>query len=180
MPLDLPHCAPTVAPYTMEQVIRVENGSPFALHVNGLPATSQPHAQSKNEAVQIAEFWIAHGYSVDLGWTQTNSRNLAGMGLTVSMVLGDDQASSCMNVGAGGAILTRFYDRAAQQFGPGQVALAHALSAYNTGDIQSRGFVNGYVAKYYGVPAMQVMQPYAPRLLAAVARRRGSDTDVWN
>ena len=51
----------------MTEVVRVEHGSPLALHVNGLPAETQPHARTKDEAVSLAGYWIARGYSVDLG-----------------------------------------------------------------------------------------------------------------
>jgi hypothetical protein len=50
----LPACAPTVHPYTMTEVVRVEHGSPLALHVNGRPADKQPHARTKDEAVALA------------------------------------------------------------------------------------------------------------------------------
>jgi hypothetical protein len=63
----LPACAPTVHPITMAEVVRVEHGSPPALHVNGLPANKQPHARIKDEAVALASDWRARGYSVDLG-----------------------------------------------------------------------------------------------------------------
>ena len=55
-----------------------------------------------------------------------------------------------------GEILTADYAEAARRQGEGQPALRAALSAYNTGDF-SRGFRNGYVARYYGpggVPAL--------------------------
>src|ERR1700730_7007048 len=97
----LPACAPTVHPVTMTEVVRVEHGSPLALHANGLPADKQTHARTKDEAVALASDWIARGYSVDLGLTQTNNRNLPDLHLTLEQVLGDDDTSECANLRAG-------------------------------------------------------------------------------
>jgi type IV secretion system protein VirB1 len=179
----LPACAPTVHPYTMTEVVRVEHGSPLALHVNGLPADKQPHARTKDEAVALASYWIARGYSVDLGLTQTNSRNLLDLHLTLEQVLGDDDTSECANLRAGSTILTQAYGRAIERFGEGQGALAAALSAYNTGGFTA-GFTNGYVARYYGpVPALTVPQVNprepGPVIRTALVNRHSSDTDVW-
>ena len=170
----LPACAPTVHPYTMTEVVRVEHGSPLALHVNGLPADKQPHARTKDEAVALASDWIARGYSVDLGLTQTNNRNLPDLHLTLEQVLGDDDTSMCANLRAGSTILTQAYGRAMGRYGEGQEALKAALSAYNTGNFAT-GFTNGYIARYYGpVPAI-----LAPVVRTALVNRHSSDTDVW-
>jgi type IV secretion system protein VirB1 len=179
----LPACAPTVHPVTMTEVVRVEHGSPLALHVNGLPADKQPHARTKDEAVSLAGYWIARGYSVDLGLTQTNNRNLADLHLTLEQMLGDDDTSMCANLRAGSTILTQAYGRAIERFGEGQGALAAALSAYNAGNF-SAGFTNGYVARYYGpVPALTVPQVNprepGPVIRTALVNRHSSDTDVW-
>jgi type IV secretion system protein VirB1 len=144
-------CAANVAPVTLEAVIRVESrGKPLALHVNGLQV--QPsEATNVSEAAGIAESYIRRGFSVDIGLMQVNSRNLAALGMTVERAL-----DPCANIRGGAEILTADYAEAARRQGEGQRALRAALSAYNTGDF-SRGFRNGYVARYYGpggVPAL--------------------------
>lgn len=160
-------CAANVAPVTLEAVIGVEShGNPLALNVNRL-AGPQPHPAGVAEAVQVAQSYIARGYSVDLGLMQVNSRNLAALGYSIEQVL-----DPCTSIRAGGAILTTNYAEAARRFGDGQPALRAALSAYNTGDFY-RGFANGYVARYYGpggVPALAGGVQQATVTAAAVMR----------
>lgn len=144
-------CAANVAPVTLEAVIGVEShGNPLALNVNRL-AGPQPHPAGVAEAVQVAQSYIARGYSVDLGLMQVNSRNLAALGYSIEQVL-----DPCTSIRAGGAILTANYAEAARSRGDGQPALQAALSAYNTGDFY-RGFANGYVARYYGPGGVPVL-----------------------
>jgi type IV secretion system protein VirB1 len=136
-------CAIAVAPATMDKIIGVESGgNPLAVHVNGLVGP-QPRPATVQEAAAAARRFIAAGYTVDLGETQVNSRNLSKFGLSI-----EDAFDECRNIATGGAILSGFYGRAVQQFGEGQRALMSALSGYNTGDL-TRGFANGYVGKYY-------------------------------
>jgi type IV secretion system protein VirB1 len=144
-------CAPNVAPVTLQAIVEVESGgNPLALNVNGI-RVQPPPARNAKEAAQVAESYIARGYSVDIGLLQVNSRNLAALGITVEQVL-----DPCTNIRAAATILTADYAEAARTRGDGQPALQAALSAYNTGDFY-RGFANGYVARYYGpggVPAL--------------------------
>lgn len=144
-------CAPNVAPITLQAIIEVESGgNPLALNINGMRLQPPPPRDAK-EAAQVAESYIARGYSVDIGLMQVNSRNLAALGTTVEQVL-----DPCTNIHAASTILTVDYAEAARTRGDGQSALQAALSAYNTGDF-CRGFANGYVARYYGsggVPAL--------------------------
>jgi len=144
-------CAPNVASATLESVINIESRSnPFAVHVNGL-YEQPPSPRDAKDAAKIADQYIARGYSVDLGLMQVNSRNLALLGVTVEQVL-----DPCTNIRSGARILAADYAEAARTRREGQLALEAALSAYNTGDFY-KGFVNGYVARYYGpgvVPAL--------------------------
>lgn len=173
----LPQCAPSVHPVTMVQVVRVESGgNPLALHVNGLSAKQQPHPATTSEAISDAKAWIGRGYNVDVGLAQINSRNLPALGLTLEHVLGTSDAATCANLRAGAAILTTDYGRAAAQVGPGQLALAYALSAYNAGDF-TRGFQNGYVAKYFTIPFLTLPEP--PRVFSVSTKRHSADTEVW-
>jgi type IV secretion system protein VirB1 len=164
-------CAVNVAPVTMEAVIRVEHGSPYALNVNHLVG-QQPHPATVQEAIATARRYIAAGYSVDMGWSQLNSTNLVRFGYAV-----EDAYDECKNVAAGGAVLSAFYGRAVQRFGEGQPALMHALSGYNTGDLQ-RGFFNGYVGRYYinALPAEPRTTPHppSPQVWTTVAYHRPS------
>ncbi len=141
-------CAPNVAPATITAIIGVESrGNPLAINVNG---GSRPRAAGDaREAAKIARAAIAAGYSVDLGLMQVNSRNLSKLGYTV-----EEMFEPCTNLQAGAAILSANYTTAAARHGDGQEALRAALSAYNTGNFRN-GFLNGYVAKYYGPQAVR-------------------------
>jgi len=140
-------CAMSVHPTTLDAIIRVESGgNPLALHVNKA-ATQPPPARTVQEAASIVRRSIAAGYSVDVGIMQVNSRNLAGLGLTIEAAF-----DPCQNIAGGAAILTDDYARAAQQYGEGGTALLTALSAYNTGT-WDRGFANGYVSRVIGTRA---------------------------
>jgi type IV secretion system protein VirB1 len=151
IPAALLACAPNVAPTTLQAIVEVESGGhSLALNINGI-RVQPPPASSVREAAQVAESYIARGYSVDIGLMQVNSRNLAALGTTVEQML-----DPCMNIHAAATILMTDYAEAARTRGNGQLALQSALSAYNTGDFY-RGFANGYIARYYGpggVPAL--------------------------
>jgi type IV secretion system protein VirB1 len=134
-------CAPTVARTTIEQVIRAESGGdPWALNINGIGRVA---AKSKPEAIATAEVALAHGYTVDVGLMQVNSQHFIRYQITLSQAF-----DVCTNLRMGAWVLTSTYRQAVIKYGEGQVALQHALSAYNTGDLE-RGFANGYVARYY-------------------------------
>ncbi len=171
LPEALLACAMMVHPVTLNAVVGVESGGrPAAIHVNGLAV--QPHPVDAADAAAIAHRYIAEGKTVDIGLMQVNSRNLADLNLTVEQVL-----DPCVNLHAGGAILARFYTAAAQRYGKGQLALAVALSGYNTGS-DRRGLQNGYVARYYSVPSMEAAQRAAKVALVSTDRH-ASDTEVW-
>lgn len=147
--IDLPalyaECTPAVHPVTMTAIVRVESGGrPLAMHVNGLPERLQPRPATLDEAAQAAEAWIVRGAAVDLGLGQVNSRNLPALGLTVREAL-----DPCANLHAAAQILAAGYLGAVHLVGEGQRALRMSLSAYNTGTY-TRGFANGYVARYLG------------------------------
>ncbi len=148
---DLMQCAPNVAPQTIAAIIHVESGgNPQAIGINGLRGP-RPHPKTPTEAARLARYYIARGYSVDLGLMQINSRNLPGLGETIESIL-----EPCHNIRAGSHILSRGYAGATRRFGPGQDALKAALSAYNTGNYEL-GFRNGYVAKYYSGNGLRVI-----------------------
>lgn len=142
-------CAPTVHPETMAALISAESkGHQFALADAG--PLNMPWAKRKylvrsyyfssvDEATEMAEALIARGHTVSLGLTQVNDRNLAGLGISIREVF-----EPCVNLSAGGKIITEFYGKAVRQFGAGPRALRAAISAYNSGD-WARGERDGYV-----------------------------------
>jgi type IV secretion system protein VirB1 len=137
-------CAPTVAPITIVQIIRTESGGdPYALNVNGFGRIYPKGAEAARVQAEAA---IQGGYSVDIGLMQINSQHLKRFRLSVRQAF-----DPCTNLRVGAALLKASYLDAVRIYGRGQVALQHALSAYNTGDFE-RGLDNGYVAKYYHPP----------------------------
>lgn len=144
-------CAPTVAPATIQQIITAESGGdPYALNVNGIGrVVSRTIAAAETEA----EAAIEAGYSVDIGLMQINSQHLKRFHLSVRQAF-----EPCTNLRVGGILLTASYEDAVRLYGRGQIALQHALSAYNTGDFQ-RGLDNGYVAQYYRPNPARLLKP---------------------
>lgn len=136
-------CSPDVAPSTIAAIVHTESrGWQFALNVNGL--ARQPARQTNAaDAARVARYYVAQGYSVDLGLGQINSRNMKKLGLTWDTVF-----DPCTNIAAAGAVLAGNYRSVRNGLHP-QTALRIALSMYNTGS-QSRGFHNGYVGRVVG------------------------------
>ena len=89
---------------------------------------------------------LNQGMSIDMGLAMINSKNLRPLGLTVESVF-----DPCTNLKAMQTVLTSAYNKAVKRHGPGQAALASALSEYNTGNASS-GIRNGYVASVYRAP----------------------------
>lgn len=152
-------CAPNVAPAMVQQIIHVESrGDPLAINING-PYKLPRKPRDASDAVALVKPIIARGVSVDLGLMQVNSRNLESLGYSV-----EEMFEPCTNIAAGAMVLTKFYRGAKSQHGAGQVALRAALSAYNTGSY-TRGFNNGYVARYLpgqssSAPALAPPDPF--------------------
>lgn len=136
-------CAPGVAPATITAIVQTESrGNDLAINVNGLGRkVAQPASVTK--AIEVARFYVAKGYSVDLGLGQINSRNMKALGLTWETVF-----EPCTNIAAAGAVISGNYHSVSAGLHP-QRALRIALSMYNTGS-QSRGFSNGYVGRVVG------------------------------
>lgn len=142
-------CAPTVAPTTMQSIVRVESG--FKPHAIGYHITKDGKAyrltvqpKDKAEAVAWAKWLLDNGYRFDAGAAQVNSQNFQRLGLTAENIF-----DACTNIGAGGKILTEFYQGAVRQYGTGQDALKAAISAYQTGSF-TRGYGTGYVQRVTG------------------------------
>ena len=144
--LFIQQCAPTVAPQTMQSIVKVESafkpfviGSTVRLGKNVYLLKRQPH--DKSEAVVWANWLMQNGYRFDAGPAQVNSVNFARFGLSAESAF-----DPCLNIAVGGAILTQEYRRAAKQMGEGAGALNAAISSYNSGSFE-RGITNGYVRK---------------------------------
>ena len=160
-------CAPNVAPYTIQEIIRVEsNGNPIAVNVNTRNGAKFKHKRitTKLDAIAVSNAAIAAGHTVDMGYMQVNNANLKGLGYNVA-----DMFDPCKNLKAGAHILTAAYSDALSRYDNEQEALRAALSRYNTGSF-SRGFRNGYVAKFVNSPpaALETLDPYT------------AETSVWS
>lgn len=139
-------CIYQVHPSTIEQVIKNESSfKPFAINVNKLPGHSPPkfkQPRTKEEAIDLANYYLSLGHSVDLGLMQINTSNLKAYGVTI-----EEMFTPCKNIQVGSKILHESYQRALKINPEPGAALQIALSYYNTGS-PHRGFRNGYVKKY--------------------------------
>ena len=146
-------CAPN-APYTtIGAIIAHESGgrtTAFALdkphtlarlygHAQGVIALQRQPVNSA-ELASWARYLLAHGWQVDIGLMQVSTTHLEAFSLTIEQLV-----EPCTNIRVGWAIFEALYRDASLRYGVGQVALLHAISAYNTGDYES-GFMNGYVS----------------------------------
>ena len=147
-------CLPAVPLTTLSAIIRVESGgNPNAIQID-FPSTllkqwhlpegtlrlkRQPATQ--REALKWLEYFERHGIFVDLGLMQVSTAEAQRRGLPAESLL-----DPCFNLRAGWQILDSAYQLEVRTYGPGQEALRHAISRYNTGDTQ-RGIDNGYLAR---------------------------------
>ncbi|MBD5606888.1 MAG: lytic transglycosylase domain-containing protein [Candidatus Eremiobacteraeota bacterium] len=159
----LRECAANVDARTMTAVVRVESGgNVLALHDNTLRRSFAP--ADNVEAVAWANQLIRLGHSVDIGLSQINSANLPGLGIGIGAAF-----EPCTNLHAGATILGNDYFSAARTFGPGQIALRHALGAYNTGSFfAGQGYINQILAAA-GMPPEYGIADAAPAAAAAPA-----------
>jgi type IV secretion system protein VirB1 len=120
-------CAPNVGPVTMAAIVVHESAAqPYAIGDNTARRSYTMHDAAG--ATALARALLRSGHNIDIGYGQINSSNLAPYGLDVARAF-----EPCTNVATASRILRRDYAGARLRFGPGQVALAHALSAYNSG-----------------------------------------------
>ncbi|MFC7627109.1 lytic transglycosylase domain-containing protein [Paraburkholderia humisilvae] len=171
-------CAPGVHPTTLSAIVRTESsGHAYVLADSGprnLPWSARKsmvrsfYPSSPQEAADIAKSLIDSGHLVDIGLTQISSQNLPRLGLTVEQLL-----DPCVNLRAGGQILTDFYLNALRQYNDQQTALLAAISAYNTGNFES-GFSNGYVQRVVTNAGATVPELKTTALRALPANRGGS------
>jgi type IV secretion system protein VirB1 len=151
--LDIPalqsRCLPNVPLTTLNAIIRVESrGNPNAMQIDfprailkrwhlpkgTLRLKRQPATQ--REALEWLDYFESRGIFVDLGLMQVSTAEAQRRGIM----------DPCFNLRAGWKILESAYQLEVKTYGPGQEALRHAISRYNTGDTQ-RGIDNGYLER---------------------------------
>jgi type IV secretion system protein VirB1 len=137
-------CAPHIGPVTMIAIVMYESGArPFAIGDN--TARRSYDFSDRDRAAAFAGRLLEAGHDIDVGYAQVNSGNFAAYGLDASSAF-----EPCTNLATGGRILRGDYRAATRTYGPGQNALMHALSAYNTGGYWS-GL--GYARAVYATAA---------------------------
>lgn len=162
MASELSRCAPEVGSRTLAAVIRVESGGhPWVINSNTQKRSWR--FDTKAAAESVAHQLIARGDSIDIGLAQINSRNLRGLGLGVSQVL-----DICTNIKAGAYILGNCYALATRKgsIAPGQQALLHALSCYNTGSLWAGRSYASRVVAAAAVPGDTVAVLAGPNVVA--------------
>lgn len=159
-------CAPSVAVETLVSVVHTESHfNPYAIGVNA-KGVAAPNPGDRVSAAEAARSLIARGYNIDLGLGQINSANLRWLGLSV-----DDAFDPCRNLAAAARVLASNYLNVVRSSPSTEVAIATAMSMYNTGS-RSRGFGNGYVGRVYAssnvvVPAIRRRAMPEPAALPA-------------
>ena len=159
-------CAPSVAVETLVSVVHTESHfNPYAIGVNA-KGVAAPKPSDRASAAAAARSLIARGYNIDLGLGQINSANLRWLGLSV-----EDAFDPCRNLAAAARVLASNYLNVVRSSPSTEVAIATAMSMYNTGS-RSRGFGNGYVGRVYAssnvvVPAIRRRAMPEPAALPA-------------
>jgi type IV secretion system protein VirB1 len=117
-------------------IIQVESGgNPFAIGDNTARESYFP--ASKTEAVQLAEYLLSKGHSIDMGLMQINSCHLGKKGLSLDVLF-----DPCGNVNFGTRLLSENFRIHSGDSDKRQV-LFKALSAYNTGSAwRGPGYIN--------------------------------------
>ncbi len=147
-------CVPEAPLSTLSAIVRVESGgNQNAIEIDfpktllkqwhlpaGTIALSRQPANAR-ETLAWLRYFEDHGIYVDLGLMQVSTAQARKRGVDPESLL-----DPCTNLRTGWQILEDAYRIEVTTYGPGQTALWHALSRYNTGDT-SRGFDNGYVQR---------------------------------
>lgn len=147
-------CVPEAPLSTLNALVRVESGgNQNAMQIDfpksllkrwHLPAGTlvlKRQPANAQEALAWLRYFESYGIYVDLGLMQVSSYEAKRRKIDPESLL-----DPCTNLKAGWQILEDAYRIEAAIYGPGQTALQHALSRYNTGDT-ARGFDNGYVQR---------------------------------
>ena len=147
-------CLPAAPLGTLRGVIEAESsGNPNAMQIDfpkellkrwNLPEGTlrlkrQPTDQ--REALDWIAYFQSYDIFVDLGLMQVSTAEAKRRGISPESLL-----EPCTNLRVGWQILEEDYRIEKKTFGPGQEALQHAISRYNTGDTQ-QGILNGYLGR---------------------------------
>ena len=164
-------CLPTAPLSTLRAVVQVESGgNPNAMQIDfpkallkrwrlaegTLHLKRQPTSQ--REALDWLAYFQSYGIFVDLGLMQVSTAEAKRRGISPESLL-----EPCTNLRVGWQILEDAYQIEKKTYGPGQEALQHAISRYNTGDPQ-QGIANGYLARLFAaVRRLQAEPPMERR-----------------
>jgi type IV secretion system protein VirB1 len=164
-------CLPTAPLSTLRAVVQVESGgNPNSMQIDfpkallkrwrlaegTLRLKRQPTNQ--REALDWLAYFQSYDIFVDLGLMQVSTAEAKRRGISPESLL-----EPCTNLRVGWQILEDAYQVEKKTYGPGQEALQHAISRYNTGDPQ-RGIANGYLARVFAaVRALQAQPPMERR-----------------
>jgi type IV secretion system protein VirB1 len=96
---------------------------------------------NKRETLDWLAYFQSYDISVDLGLMQVSTAEAKRRGISPESLL-----EPCTNLRVGWQILEDDYRIEKKTYGPGQEALRHAISRYNTGDPQ-QGIANGYLGR---------------------------------
>jgi type IV secretion system protein VirB1 len=147
-------CIPESSENTLRAIVEVESGgNPSAMQIDfprallhrwklspgSLRLKRQPTDQK--EALEWLNALATFHIFVDLGLMQISTAEANRLGIAPASLL-----DPCTNLRVGWRILQEDYTAEARRSGPGQDALKHAISRYNTGDPE-RGVDNGYVSR---------------------------------
>jgi type IV secretion system protein VirB1 len=157
-------CLPEAPKSTLRAIVQVESGgNPNAMQIDfpkallkqwKLPGgTLRLKRQPTNQQETLewlAYFQRSHVF-VDLGLMQVSTAEAQRRGISPMSLL-----DPCTNLRVGWQILEDVYAIETRTSGPGQTALDHAISRYNTGDPQ-QGIDNGYLTRVLRA----VEQPHA-------------------
>jgi type IV secretion system protein VirB1 len=149
------NCTRSVGPSTILAIVEHESSShPYAIGDNTAHHAYYPRRY--DEAVRLASDLVEREHDIDLGYMQVNIGTVRATGLDVARAL-----DPCTNLKLGSEILRADYARAERRWGPGQGALARALSAYNSG-----GYERAQYARAVYFCAARLVRANASRTLA--------------
>ncbi len=147
-------CLPEVPDSTLRTIVQVESGAnPNAMQIDFPrrllkewklgPGTLRLARQPKDrkQATEWLTYFQKFHVFVDLGLMQVSTAEAQRRGIAPETLL-----EPCTNLRVGWQILQDAYDLEIKVYGPGQAALEHALSRYNTGDSR-QGVDNGFVSR---------------------------------
>jgi type IV secretion system protein VirB1 len=147
-------CLPDTPPSTLRAIVQIESsGNPYAMQIdfphsllkrwNLPPGTLQLKRQPRDqaEAMQWLHYFERFHVFVDLGLMQVSTAEARRRGIPPESLFGP-----CTNLRVGWQILEDDYISEVKIHGPGQLALHHAISRYNTGNSQ-KGIENGYLSR---------------------------------